>query len=296
MSDIHPEVMDEIEKEREKQQSLTETLENIEDKPTSVEGESSVVIGGWKIVTGLGDKENMKKIIDGTLFGYHKEMEESLVIIFGGNTKAQYPEIRISGNSFVSSHDVDTPDPKFFSMIVPTDVNGEYRYFLRKGVGKAKNDSMLELTESEINEICEIANQKFFPFLQSIQGKFFKSVKDFDDKLPESVTIRDGKTTKIVFKIDEGSLVFKKDKTTAMPNMSVRVWEFGFRNGWHAKKPGVTMSCFNFFLLVNAAFKNFIPDVKSLVQGYFSSMKQIKQAYEQSSDENMDDDIEPLIQ
>ena len=293
--DIHPEVLDEMEKERAKQQSLAETLEDVEDKTASIEGDSSLLFGGWKVVTGLGDKEAMKKTIDGTLLGYHQEIEGSPIVIFGGNDKAQYPEIRISGNSFMTSTDGETPDPKFFSMIMPANENEGFRYFLRKGVGKNKNESLLELSDREIDEICRVANQVYFPFLDTIQGKFFKSMKEFNESLPETTTIRDGKINKIIFRIDEGDLVFKKDKTTVMPNMSVRVWEFGGRNGWFAKKPGVTMSCFNFFLLVNAAFKNFIPDMKSLSRNYFSSMKKIKGFYEQSSDENMDEIAEPLV-
>jgi hypothetical protein len=296
MLEIHPEVMDEIEKERSRQQSQTESLENIEDKPTNTnEGESSRVFGGWKIVTGLGDQENMKKIIDSTLLGYHKEMQESQVIIFGGNERAQYPEVRISGNSFFNTSDAENLESKYFSMILPTHENGKCRYFLRKGVGKGKNDSMLELSELEIDDICRVANKVFFPFLLSLQGVFMHSAKEFNDKLPESVTIRDGKTMKLVFKIDEGDMLFKKGRNTVMPNISVRIWEFGGRDGWFARKPGVTMSCFNFYLLVNAAFKSFIPDVKSLMRSYFLSMKKIKQLYEDVSEENMDD-VEPLVQ
>lgn len=296
MLEIHPEVMDEIEKERSRQQSQTESLENIEDKPTNTnEGESSRVFGGWKIVTGLGDQENMKKIIDSTLLGYHKEMQESQVIIFGGNERAQYPEVRISGNSFFNTSDAENLESKYFSMILPTHENGKCRYFLRKGVGKGKNDSMLELSELEIDDICRVANKVFFPFLLSLQGVFMHSAKEFNDKLPESVTIRDGKTMKLVFKIDEGDMLFKKGRNTVMPNISVRIWEFGGRDGWFARKSGVTMSCFNFYLLVNAAFKSFIPDVKSLMRSYFLSMKKIKQLYEDVSEENMDD-VEPLVQ
>jgi hypothetical protein len=287
--------MEEIEKEKARQQSQAEALEEVEDHSISDKGESSKLFGGWKVVTGLGNQEAMKKIINGTLLEYHKEMKASPIVIFGGNDKAQYPEIRISGNSFASVAETDTPDPKFFSMIVPTNENGKFRYFLRKGVGKARNESLLELSEVEIDEICRVANQKYFPFLLSIQGKFFRSMKEFNDQLPESVTIREGKNSKIIFRIDEGDVVFKRDKTTVMPNMSIRVWDFGGRNGWFPQKPGVNMSCFNFFLLVNAAFKNFIPDVKSLSKSYFSSLKQMIQNYEDVSEENMDDDVEPLL-
>jgi hypothetical protein len=293
--EIHPEVADEIEKERAKQQSQLESLENIEDSVDVVsEGESSRFFGGWKIVTGLGDKENMKRIINGTLLGYHREMQESQVIIFGGNERAQYPEIRISGNSFNTS-DSEKSEAKYFSMILPNDEGGKCRYFLRKGVGKGKNDSMLELDELEIDDICRAANLVFFPFLLSMHGKLVQSAKEFNDQLPESVTIRDGKKTKIVFKIDDGDMLFKKGKSTVMPNMSVRVWEFGGRDGWFARKQGVTMSCFNFYLLVNAAFQNFIPDVKSLVKSYFLSMGKVRGLYEDGSEENMDD-VEPLVQ
>lgn len=294
--EIHPEVMDEIENERAKHQSQAESLENIEDRASVVsEGESSRFFGGWKIVTGFGDKENMKKIINGTLLGYHREMQESQVIIFGGNERAQYPEIRISGNSFLNTPDTEKTEAKYFSMILPNEQGGKCRFFLRKGVGKGKNDSMLELGELEIADICREANQVFFPFLLSMQGKFVQSAKEFNDQLPESVTIRDGKMTKLVFKIDEGDMLFKKGKSTVMPNMSVRLWEFGGRDGWFARKQGVTMSCFNFYLLVNAAFKQFIPDVKTLMESYFLSMEKMKQLYEIASEENMDD-VEPLVQ
>ena len=286
-----PEAMPEIEKEKGKQQSMLESLKDVEETPISEEGESNI-FGGWRIVTGLDDRDSAKKSINKALHGYLEDMENSMLVIFGGNSNAQYPEVQISGTNMTSS-DFDNSEAKFFSMIVPT--KGEtFRYFLRKGVGKAKNETILELTESEIDEICRVAKEIYFPFLESVQGNIFNFIKDFNDKLPESVTIREiGKSRKIIFKIDEGDLVFKKGKRTVMPNMSIRVWEFGNRNGWFATKSGVTMSCFNFFLLVNAAFANFVPDAKSLVKNYFKSIKQLKEMYAQT-DDDMDD--EPLVQ
>jgi hypothetical protein len=291
-SNTQQEVMAEIEKEKGKHQSMLESLKDVEEVAISEEGESNI-FGGWKIVTGLDDRDSAKKAINKALHGYLQDMENSMLVIFGGNSNAQYPEVQISATN-TTSPDFDNSDAKFFSMIVPVKEGEVFRYFLRKGVGKAKNETILELTESEINEIRRVAKEIYFPFLESVQGNFFNFVKDFNDKLPESVTIREiGKSRKVVFKIDEGDLVFKKGKRTAMPNMSIRVWEFGNRNGWFATKSGVTMSCFNFFLLVNAAFANFVPDVKSLVKNYFKSITQLKEMYAQT-DDDMDD--EPLVQ
>jgi hypothetical protein len=238
----------------------------------------------------------MKKIVDSTLHGYFQEMGDSMIVVFGGNSKAQYPEVKVSGSSLTTSSDSDNPEPKFFSMIIPPKENGAYRYFLRKGIGKAKNETVLELSESEINEICRVARESYFPFLEKMQGKHVSFVKEFNDQLPNSVTIRGGKSKKVIFKIDEGDMVFNKHKSTVMPNMSVRVWEFGNRNGWFATKSGITLSCYNFYLLVNAAFISFIPDVKSLVNNYFSSMKQLTDLYDHGGDETMDDVDEPLTQ
>jgi hypothetical protein len=292
--EVHLEIQQEMEKEKAKQ-NMIESLEEIEETPQPRDEGETRFFKGWKIVTGFGDQENMKKIIDSTLRGYHQEMNDSMLVVFGGNSKAQYPDVQISGSSFTSG-DFETPEPKFFSMIIPSKKGGEYRYFLRKGLTKAKNESLLELNEAEVNEICKTSKEIFFPYLESLQGKHVNFVKEFNDKLPSSVTLREGKTRKIIFKIDEGDILFKKGKSTVMPNMSVRVWEFGNRNGWFATKPGVTLSCYNFFLLVNACFENFVPDVKTLVNGYFSSMKQMKELYAQENDEMMDDVDEPLTQ
>lgn len=218
-----------------------------------------------QVLTGVNDKiepEQIANVLSANLDSLKKKC-----FVVGGETKAHFPDVRIiSGNNSANLTPEENDDvSKFFSIIIPTKMHPDsqdFKYFLRKGVQKVENETLIELTETELKQMQDTYAKSFAPYLKGLNGARFKSVLDIPKK-PQSLILRDiDEKTKLIFKIDEYQGL-APGQTRLFPNISIRVWEYSKR-GWAATKKGVTISSFNFHLFMSITLEAFLDNVKTV--------------------------------
>jgi hypothetical protein len=241
------------------------------------------------IVSGVA---NTKEKVDEIAKDFLKKNNESLIkncFVVGGKSSLHYPDVQLS---CIGQEDkFDDKQIKFFSMIIPTkliDKDEEFRFFIRRGASKVRNETMLELSENEIEKIERQFAEVFWPFLSSINGKKYNSIQELPKK-PDAMIVRDiDEKSKIVFRIED----FQVGLTgKVMPNLSIRKWEYKKR-GWSASEQGFILSCYNFFLFASVTLKAFLTNVKIVFGNLNESLRDIIEGDEIENDN--DNEIEPF--
>jgi hypothetical protein len=172
-------------------------------------------------------------------------------------------------------------------MIFPTKMHlesQEIRYFLRKGVEKMGNETMIELTEEDLRKMEEGFLKTFGPYLRKLNGEKFASVGEVP-KRPEAMIVKSlSERSNLGFRIDDFAAM-DTGKSRIMPNLSIRIWEHG-RNGWHMTKKGVTLSGYNCHFFFNTTIGIFLDQLKMLFDNLSASMQDIVANFEIQSDES----------
>jgi hypothetical protein len=245
------------------------------------------------IQTGIPDSPSqIAKIVHGTLKQNVSSLKQDFIMI-GGNSKLHYPDVKISG----SSEDEKLKDvAKYFSMIIPTTMTANsqsMKYFIRKGVEKVENESMIEFNEYSLRKISENAMKEIFPYFKTINGKRVQAPQELPPK-PECTILEEypEKKEKLVLRIDDFDFDYGGRRTRFMPNISIRMWKQG-RNGWYRLPQGVTMSSYNFYFWVMATIKFFVPSMKTIFDGLHAGLAQYISQY--SAEDNDDDGLESGI-
>lgn len=237
------------------------------------------------IATGISESpQQVAKIVRGTIKQNVESLKQELIVI-GGNSRLHYPDVKISG----ASEEEKLKDvSKYFSMIIPTQMtpsSQNVKYFLRKGVEKTDNESMVELSEESFKKMCETGMKIFFPFFKRVNGVKVSNPEDLPIR-PENVILEDypAKKEKLVLRVDDFDFDFGGRKTKYMPNVSIRIWRQG-RNGWFRTLQGVTMSSYNFYYFIMATAKFFVPAVKTIFEGVQEGLKEYVEEYADGDDE-----------
>jgi hypothetical protein len=232
------------------------------------------------IMTGIpDDPSQIAKIVRGTLKQNVEALKQDFIVI-GGNTKLHFPDVKISG----SSEDEKLRDvSKYFSMIIPTQMTAKsqnMKYFIRKGLEKNENETMIEFSEHSLKTIVNTATKVFFPFLKSINGKRVQESHELPQK-PDAVILEENieKKEKLVLRIDDFDFDFGGRRSRFMPNISIRVWKQG-NKGWYRTQQGVTMSSYNFYFFVQATLKFFVPSVKTIFEGVQEGLNEYAASYD----------------
>lgn len=237
------------------------------------------------IQTGIPESPaQIAKIVRGTLKQNVEALKKDFIVV-GGQTKLHFPDVKISG----SSEDEKLKDvAKYFSMIIPTKLtpnSQNVKYFLRKGVEKTDNDTMIEFSEHSLKTICDTTTKVFFPYFKSINGKRAQKPEDLPEK-PDSVILEENhdKKEKLVLRIDDFDFDYGGRRTRYMPNVSIRWWKPG-KSGWYRSTQGVTMSSYNFYFFVMATMKFFVPSVKAIFESLQEGLLEYVTSYDDSEDE-----------
>jgi hypothetical protein len=249
------------------------------------------------VVTGLTDSPTMNQIARDILSSHCESLKKKCFVI-GGESLAHFPDVKITLHNPSASTDPKIIESgKFFSMIFPTKMHPdsqEIRYFLRKGIEKSGNESMIEMNENDLRKMEEGFVKTFGPFLRKLNGEKFASVSEIP-KRPESIIVKSlGERSNLVFRIDDFAAM-DSGKTRVMPNLSIRIWEHG-RNGWHMTKKGVTLSAYNCHFFFATTIGVFLDQVKLVFENFSGSMEEIVSNFENANDETEFEisDIEPF--
>lgn len=246
------------------------------------------------IVTGIPESpQQVAKFVRGTLKQNVESLKQELIVI-GGNSKLHYPDVKISGTS---EDEKMKGISKYFSMIIPTKMSPKSqnaKYFLRKGVEKNDNESMIQFSEESLEKICETATKVFFPFFKRVNGHKVANPEDLPER-PENVVLEDysSKKEKLVLRIDDFDFDFGGRRPRYMPNVSIRIWKQG-RNGWFRTPQGVTLSSYNFYFFVMATAKFFVPAVKTIFEGIQEGLNEYVEEYAEVEDEEFSSQKEAI--
>jgi len=245
------------------------------------------------IVTGIPESPaQIAKIVRGTLKQNSASLRQTFIML-GGNSKLHFPDVRISGSSDKKLTDNAS---KYFSMIIPTKMtenSQQIKYFLRKGIEKVENETMIEFSDDAFQAIQKAATKTIFPYLKSINGKKGQSGADFPER-PESVILADfpEQKEKLILRIDEFDFDYGGRRLRFMPNISMRVWKLG--KTWYRTNRGVTMSSYNFYFFVTATMKFFVEPVKAIFDELHEGLAQFARSYEE--DEELDEEPFPEVE
>lgn len=247
------------------------------------------------ITTGLPDASSLQKISQEMLISHCASLQKKCFVI-GGDSKAHFPDMKITCTSPTVDPGFAEDAAKFFSMIIPTRMHSEsqqYRFFLRKGADKLDNETMIELSEDNLEQIESVYSKSFGPYLKKLHGQKFDSIEAIPKK-PDAVILNViNERSNLIFRIDD--FTFDSGKTRIMPNLSLRIWEHG-RSGWHMTKRGVTLSTFSCHFFVATTIGIFLDQVKAIFGNLQSSLQDVVWNFETFNNENSEKDgeIEPF--
>jgi hypothetical protein len=237
------------------------------------------------IQTGIPESPQIAKIVHGTLKQNVSFLKQDFIMI-GGNSKLHYPDIKISG----TSEDEKLKDvAKYFSMIIPTTLtenSQNMKYFIRKGIEKTDNETMIEFNETVLRKINETATKEIFPYFKTINGKRVHSPQELPPK-PDSKILEEyhDKKEKLVLRIDDFDFDFGGRRSRYMPNVSIRMWKQG-RNGWYRTPQGVTMSSYNFYFWIMATMKFFVPSMHTIFDALHAGLQTYVVQYDNANEED----------
>lgn len=243
------------------------------------------------VLTGSIDLNSTLKISREILASHCASLQRKCFVI-GGDSKAHFPDIKITLTSPTVDQTFVDESAKFFSMIIPTRMHSDsqaYRFFLRRGVEKSDNETMIELSESELKKIENVYSDVYGPYLKKLNGQQFETIEEIPKK-PDAVVLRTiSDRSNLTFRIDDFIDSGKNQKI--FPNLSIRVWEYG-RNGWHITRKGVTLSAYNCHYFVYTTIGIFLEQIKALFDNLHQCMQDVVYNFENA--ESLDEKIQEI--